>query len=52
MMNAILGTGQEKDRGLKILNNVGKQLKEWKIRQQEEMERDALEAGESETTEN
>ena len=35
MMDAILGTGVVKDRGMKILNNDGKQLKELKIRQKE-----------------
>jgi len=30
---------------MRILNNVGKQLKDMKIREKEEMEKEALEAG-------
>ena len=44
-MNALLGKGEDKVRGMQILKNVGKQLKDWKIRQKEEMEKEAREAG-------
>jgi ATP phosphoribosyltransferase len=42
MMAAIMGEGHNKQNGMKILNNVGKQIKEFKERQRIEIEEEAL----------
>jgi hypothetical protein len=42
MMAAIMGEGDNKKNGMKILNNVGKQIKEFKERERIELEEEAL----------